>query len=166
MNHWKLPAALTSITMVIGLGLQLWYWPQLPEQVATHFDAQGNPNDWMGKLPATLLAAGLVTLLPLFFIGIGQVIGWLPVCIINLPQRQYWLATERRADTLQWMTGWMMWLTVSITVFMVAINHLTFLANRDAQPLSVAWFWGMLGGFLLWTFVLVLVMLRRFAKPM
>ncbi|MDP1561384.1 MAG: DUF1648 domain-containing protein [Pirellulaceae bacterium] len=165
MTNWKPAAALIVIAIVIGLGLQLWYWTQLPERIATHFDAQGKPDGWMDKRSATLLFAGLVTFLPLFFVGIGLMIRSLPTSSINLPNREYWLSAERRDETLRWMNGWMMWFAVSITIFLVTINHLTFIANRDAQPLSAIWFWGMLATFLVSTAGLIVLMWRRFAKP-
>jgi hypothetical protein len=85
--------------------------------------------------------------------------------MINMPYREYWLASERRVESLHWMMGWMMWFAVAITIFIVIINHLTFIANRGSLPLSAAWFWGMLTAFLSYTFVLVVIMLRRFHKP-
>ena len=165
MKQVKLPLILIALVMVIGLGLQFWYWPQLPERMAIHFDAKGNPNDWLDKLPATLLSAGLVLILPIFFLGISQVTRWLPSSMINLPNRDYWLSPQRRDESLSWMRGWLIWFTVAISIFILLINHLTFIANRDAQPLPAVWFWGMLAAFLLATFVLVVIMIRRFRQP-
>jgi uncharacterized membrane protein len=165
MSNCKFPMALIGLMIVVGLSLQLWYWPQLPERLAIHFDAQGIPNDWMDKLPATLLSAGLVALLPFCFVGISQITRWLPSSLINLPYREYWLAPERRDESLRWMMGWMMWFAVAITIFVVVLNHLTFIANRDSQPLSAGWFWGVLGAFLFSTFLQVIIMIRRFYKP-
>lgn len=165
MTYFKLPLALIGILMVVGLGLQFWYWPQLPDQMAIHFDAKGNPNDWMDKRSATLLSAGLITSLPIFFAAISQLMRWLPTSMINVPHRDYWFAPERRDESLRWMTGWMSWFSVAISVFLVSLNHLTFIANRDAQPLSSAWFWGMLGAFMFTTFCMLVITLRRFHKP-
>jgi uncharacterized membrane protein len=165
MSKLTLPLSLVVLGMVIGLSLQLWYWPQLPERMAIHFDANGTPNDWMGKVPATLLSISLVTLLPMFFLSISQVIRWMPTSMINLPHREYWLAPERREESFRWMTGWMIWFTLFVLIFIIAINHLTFIANRDSQPLSAVGFWGMLGTFLFSTFAFVVIMIRRFAKP-
>lgn len=137
--------------------------------MATHFDAQGNPNGWMDRAAAAGLSASLIFLVPLFFIGISIAIRWLPTSTINLPHREYWLSAERRDDTLRWMTVWMtVWMigfSVATTIFLVAINHLTFIANRDARPLSAVWFWGLLGAFLLTTAALVVLMYRRFGSP-
>ena len=165
MTNLKIPSALLISGILVGLGLLVWYWPQLPENIATHFDEHGLPNGLLSKPTAVMLSAGLVTLLPLFFVGISVVIRWMPTSTINLPNREYWLAPERRDETLRWMTGWMLWFSAAITIFMVALNHLTFIANRDAQPLKMFWFWLALGGFLLTTFFLIVAMLRRFSSP-
>lgn len=165
MTNWKIPAAFLVVAMAIGIALQVLYWPQLPERMATHFDAQGNPNGWMDRQSAAGLSVGLVLFLPLFFISISIAIRWLPTSTINLPHREYWLSAERRDETLRWMTVWMMWFSVAITIFLVAINHLTFIANRDAQPLSAVWFWGLLSVFLLTTAALIVLMYRRFGSP-
>lgn len=165
MTNWKIPSAITFVAIAIGLTLQVWYWPQLPEKLATHFDAQGRANGWMDKQSATILTCSLVALMPLFFVGISVGIRWLPTSMINMPHREYWLSGERREETLRWMLGWMMWFSVAITIFFVAINHLIFLANRDVQPLSAIWFWGLLCSFLMATGVLVLIMLLRFSGP-
>lgn len=164
MNHWKLPAAILSLAIVTGLGLQLWYWPLLPDPMATRFNEQGQPTGWMAKLPATLISAALLTILPLFLIGSSLVIRWLPISMINLPNREYWLAEERREETIQWITTWMLWLTVSVTLLMVAINHLTFIANRDNTPISLFLMWGMLGLFVFSILVFLLFVFRRFRR--
>lgn len=165
MAKFKLPVALVILTITCGIGLQLWYWPQLPEQVATHFDEKGNPHGWLDKLPATLLSTGLLILLPAFFVGTGQIVRWLPNSLINMPYREYWLALERRKSTLRWLKGWMLWFAFVLALFLLVLNHLTFVANRDAQPLYLTGFWGLMGTFLLITFVMVLLMLKRFCKP-
>lgn len=38
-------------------------WNQLPAEIATHFDLQGNPNDWQRKETAALLIGGLSVVL-------------------------------------------------------------------------------------------------------
>jgi uncharacterized membrane protein len=162
MHQWKLPALLTASASLIGLGLQLWYWPQLPDRLATHFDLQGNPAGWMNKPTATLLAVGLVTLLPLVFGGISLAIWRLPTHLINLRRPDYWLAAERREVSLRWLTCWLLWFAWLLTSFMILLNHLTFLANRHDQPLSAVGFTGVTSLFLLVTLTLLVLLIRRF----
>jgi uncharacterized membrane protein len=162
MSNCKLPLGLLMLTIGIGLGLQVWYWPQLPERIAVHFNAKGQPDSWASRLNATILSVSLLVLIPLFFVGIGQVIRWLPSSMINLPHREFWLAPGRRDETLRWITCWMLWFSFGLAVFLVGINHLTFIANRDAQPLADAWSWVAVGAFLFVTLAHILLMIRRF----
>lgn len=165
MSNLKLPLGLLALLIVVGCVLQYWYWPQLPDRPATHFDANGQPNDWMDKGTATLISTGLIAILPIFFVGISQIIRWLPTWMINLPYREYWLAPERRLGTHRWLSGWMTWFSVAINMLMVVLNHVVFIANRDNQPLSMGWFWSSLGTFLTFTVALLVIMMRRFHKP-
>lgn len=165
MTRFTLPIALTILITACGIGLQLWYWPQTPERMAIHFDAKGNPNDRLDKIPATLLSVGIMLIVPAFFMGISQAIRWMPSSLINMPNRDYWLATERREKSLMWMTGWLLWFSVTIAIFVLVLNHLTFVANRDAQPLPWVGAWGLLGTFLFTTFLMLVGMFKRFHKP-
>ena len=40
---------LTSIVMLIPILVGVLLWDRLPEQVATHFDFEGNPNGWTSR---------------------------------------------------------------------------------------------------------------------
>ncbi len=51
------------VLLAIAAGFSVWAYPQLPAEVATHFDAQGNPNGWSSPLMAVLLGPGLALLL-------------------------------------------------------------------------------------------------------
>ena len=161
----RLPLWIIPLVIVLGLGLQVWYWAQLPDRMAIHFGTNGEANQWMSRTGATALSCGLVVGLPLFFSVIPITVRRLPTSIINIPYREYWLAPERREATLQWMSGFLFWFAAGIAVFVVCINHLTFLANRDGQPLPMLPFWIALGVFLGATFVGVAAMWRRFPKP-
>ena len=71
---------------------------ELPDEVATHFDFRGDANGWMSK-PADLLLMGALGLaLPLFLIGICYATRFLPMGMVNLPNREYWLAPGHSDD--------------------------------------------------------------------
>jgi uncharacterized membrane protein len=75
-------------------------WNISPERMAAHFDFQGAPDRFVPKAEffwyqiQTLAVTILVSLLPqtLFLI--------LPPHLINMPNREYWLAPERRVETV------------------------------------------------------------------
>src|SRR5215210_4275920 len=81
------------------------YYPFLPARVASHFDVRGRPNGWMARqefLLFEVLAIGVI-----FGISFGgpALLGKVPSSMLNIPQRSYWLAPERRSQTLEFMRG-------------------------------------------------------------
>ena len=61
-KKYKKTMILTSIVMVIPILVGVLLWERLPEQIATHFDFEGNPNGWTSRgftvfgIPLFLLA--------------------------------------------------------------------------------------------------------------
>jgi uncharacterized membrane protein len=75
-------------------------WNITPAQMAAHFDIQGNPDRFVSKAEffwyqiQTILVVVVVSLLPqiLFLV--------VPVNLINMPNREYWLSSARRGETV------------------------------------------------------------------
>jgi uncharacterized membrane protein len=82
-------------------------WNISPAQMAAHFNIQGNPDRFVPKPEffwfeiQTVLIVIVVSLVP-------QVLIWvLPTELINMPNREYWLAPERRAETIDRLSSFM-----------------------------------------------------------
>jgi uncharacterized membrane protein len=135
-NLWwmLIPIAVVS---VIGIGLQAVYWPYMPERMATHFGPSGRPDGWMSRTSAVVFQAVLQIGLPALFIAIAWTLPRFPNSMINLPHREYWLAPERRAATLQHMSRMLLHIALAISIFIPIIGHLVFDANRRDGPLSM-----------------------------
>jgi uncharacterized membrane protein len=43
------------VVLAAAAGFSIWAYPQLPAEVATHFDLDGDPNGWSSRLVATIL---------------------------------------------------------------------------------------------------------------
>ena len=56
---------LCCLHVMVSLLQQVFYWRQLPERVATHFGAGGEPNDWMDRTSAVLVIGGFQLFFPL-----------------------------------------------------------------------------------------------------
>ena len=82
--------------MVVSVVQHVWYFPQLPERVATHFGIDGQPNDWMSRTAATLLLAAVQLGVPLFLVGVTSLARRMPNSMINIPHKDYWLHPDRR----------------------------------------------------------------------
>lgn len=48
-KKYKKTLILTSVVMLIPILIGVLLWNRLPEQVATHFDFEGNPNGWTSR---------------------------------------------------------------------------------------------------------------------
>jgi serine/threonine-protein kinase len=88
------------IVLLICIFEVMRLWSIMPPEMAAHFNVQGNPDrfvpkpEFFGYQIQTLLIVVLVSIpLQLLFLV-------LPVDLINMPQREYWLAPERRAETV------------------------------------------------------------------
>ncbi len=123
--------------------------PRLPDRVASHFDALGRADGWSSK-PA-FFAANLVMVLGLaaMFLLIGWIVRKMPFDAINLPNKAYWLAEERRDATFAYLEDQMTWMGAATVAFLVGLFQLSIEANLKtdgAMPGSA--FWLLFGGFM------------------
>lgn len=142
-----------------------YYWTQLPDRVATHFGADGQPNDWMQKTSACVVLGACQIIVPLIVLGATTLANRLPSSMVNIPHREYWLHADRRAETLAWMNRMMTWIAILSLIFMMAISRLTFVANMRQGSLDLRWFLMLLGGYLTIIFIMAGRSLIRFGRP-
>ena len=72
--------------------------------------------------------------------------------MINLPNKDYWLAPERRAETFRILRDKIETFQIPLLILFVILNQLTIRANLTGENLSSA-SWLVLGAFLLYTIV-------------
>ena len=161
----NLATSLVVALTAIGLILHAWYWTELPDRIATHFGIDGSPNQWMSKGSGTLLLVAIQIGLPMLFLGIARLLARLPSEVINIPHREYWLHPERRAASLSHMTSMLGWIAVLIALELLAIVHITFLANRSGTPLNSTLFMVILFAFLLAVFTVAGRSMWHFRLP-
>ncbi|MFN7732329.1 MAG: DUF1648 domain-containing protein [Pirellula sp.] len=135
-NPWWTVVAIVVVAL-IGIGLQAAYCPHMPERVATHFGPSGQPDGWMSRTSAVVFQAALQIGLPSLFVWIAWAIPRFPNSMINVPHREFWLAPERRAATLQRMSGMLLHIALANSIFVTVIGHLVYDANRRGGPLSM-----------------------------
>jgi hypothetical protein len=137
----------------------------LPDVVASHFDAFGHPNGWMSRSALVALYLALVGLMTLTFVAGGwRIASQTGGAKLRLPNREHWLAPERRAATSAWLTGWMYLMGTSSVVLMIAVMWLV--ARYSADPtleLSGA-FVGLLVGFFALVAASLLAFFFRFSR--
>lgn len=96
MDDPRLPRFLYAFLFLAGLLMMAYYYPQMPPRMASHFAADGRANGWQSREGFFLLmllvsASSAVVVAP-------RQIAAKANARINLPNRDFWLAPERRAE--------------------------------------------------------------------
>lgn len=143
------PASVFFLLSLLVCALHLnWAATQLPERVATHFGTGGRADGWSDRNAFLLMYALLVVGMSAILGGIGLIIGRLPASAINLPNREYWLAPERRADTHARVREQMLVMAGATNLFFLGLMHLTVAANRLSERRLGSGFWLLFAAYL------------------
>jgi uncharacterized membrane protein len=141
-------------------------FPLLPNRLASHFAASGIPNGWMTKTQFMVVYG--VVLLPALAIEfwVSHRIANKPGAKLNLPNKEYWLAPERRDETFAYFEIFFAWYGCVFLFVVVFAMGLAMRANFDTPPrLPTGPIVSDIAGFVLFNVVSVFAMLRRFSKP-
>ena len=133
-----------------------WYWPRLPDTIASHFDATGRPNGWMSREAFIGVYLGVVLLLTFIF----SAIRFVPASLWNLPNKEYWLAPERRAQTGDRVAGEMASVGGATLALVLATFELAFRANLPGGTFAADVMWVVLGAYL----IFIVARLVRFVR--
>lgn len=105
-----------------------------------------------------------VVLLPLFVSAVFALVIRVPASLMNLPHRDYWLAPERESETRGVLMKFGFLIAGSLAIFLVVLHMLILHANKQIAP-ELSGLWPVMGLYLFATGGLLLVLIRRFAKP-
>jgi uncharacterized membrane protein len=138
----------------------------LPETVATHFGVDGEANGWMTR-------GGYLLFMLSFMFGVSSfvslVVGTLPRKFpqwTNVPNGQYWLAAERRDESLNFLSAHGKRLGCLILMMMLGMHYTVLIANHLRPPaLPASTFSSIIIGFALALVWWIVRLYRRFAKP-
>ena len=154
-----------AVVFMLGLWLRMGLaFDALPARMASHFDGAGNPNGWQSKTGFALTAA----LLSALFFGLTCVaplmIRATPEHQINLPHKEYWLAPERRAQTIERLVAWLSWFSCATLGFLAGTFELVIRANLRGTALGHS-IWLLLGGYVLFMLTSSVGLVLGFRRP-
>jgi uncharacterized membrane protein len=129
----RLPHALFVVLVLVGFLQTRHTAMTLPPVVAVHFVKGGAPNGWQTQSQMLMLALVLLGVCVLVGFGIPRIIAAIPVALVNLPNKTYWFAPERREQTIDFFKTWFAWFGCALLAFMIFVNHLVYEANQR-QP--------------------------------
>lgn len=161
----KAPLAVIAGLALIGVAHSLAVAAQLPPYMASHFGAAGEPNGFAPRaafFTAFALIGGF-TLSAL--LATSALLSAMPTHLWNLPNRDYWLAPERRAATVARMQAFISWLAVGLAAFLLGVLELVLAANLDRKPLWNPGLYALLGALLAGTLFAIVRLYRSFRLP-
>lgn len=135
----------------------------LPALVAAHFDAAGHANGYLPRTPYIVLMLLIAVLVPLLVVIVPNRAFTHPEARVNLPNREYWLAPERRAQTLRFLSRQTSIFAWALVIFLCYAQWLVVRANALEPPMldSRAFLIG-LALFLAYTLFWAVRLVRRF----
>jgi len=161
----KLPLLFLFVAAV-AFSVSLFYFlPSLPDRLATHFGATGQPNGWMTRdqhfIGITLLGFGL----PAFVIGICYCLRFFPASMLNVPKASYWRSPEHYPEACRILLGWSFCFGAISFLWTAILNYQLVLANRLNPPFLAPLPVLILSGiYIAATGILIVVLMLQFLK--
>lgn len=125
----KLAWFVCIVLFLIIFGQIAAYYEKLPEIVAIHFDIEGKADGMASKQVFIMFYIALVALLSLSFCGLAALLPKVPPAFINMPNKDYWLAEERKKESLAKIMRQMFWMNNITILFVIFVMEIIFQTN-------------------------------------
>ena len=166
MSEIRVARGLFVAILAGGMAQCIHDFPMLPDRLASHFGVSGVPNGWMTKQQFFFAYALLVLPAAALELWVPRRIAKTGDARINLPHKDYWLAPERRTQTIERIIDQMLFIGGITLLLLDSVFFLTMKANLTSAPsLPGEWMWGMVIGFFVITIGWTISMIRSFKRP-
>jgi len=126
--------------LLLCIAHAVYYYPLLPDRVASHFGASGRPDAWSSKESFVKIYLIVVAFIAVLFPGIGIIVRKIPANLMNLPNKDYWLSPERKQETVAVLSRQFLWFGSATLLLMLDIFHQSFRVHLGkAQALDHPW---------------------------
>ncbi len=144
----------------------LYFYPLLPDRMAVHFNAAGAADGWGPKNYFFMTMEAVYAVLLLLFGALPLLLRRLPESLMNLPNKDYWLAPERKAQTMDRLMGQLLFVGAMALLLMDCVLYLSLKANFSARPfLRPELLWGIITVFFIASIAWTIFLLRSFRLP-
>lgn len=157
----RLSRAVLVFLVISFISQIIYYYPNLPEKMASHFNAFGEPDGWMSKNGFMIFESLVLSTIIALFTLLPSLIAKMPDSLINMPNKDYWLAEARREQTFSIIQNYFEWFSIALLGLFIGINEFAFRANLKQQNLS-SWTWIILLLFLFFVVVSTTKLILRF----
>ena len=122
----KLSLLVFLVLCALCVAQGIYYYPQLPGKVASHFGPSGQPDAWSTKSSFMEFYFVLIGVLSIIFLGISFGMSKIPVSLINLPNKAYWLSKDRKQATVDFISHYFLWFASATLFLILYVSHQTF----------------------------------------
>lgn len=144
----------------------LYYYPRLPAVVAQDFGVDGRANGWASRDVFFVISWTILLGMSAIFMLAPRLLRRVPASLINLPNKDYWLAPDRKEESLNFLERQMEWMGVMTVGFIALVLHLAIRANlAPNHRLENGPFIALLIAFLVGTAWWIVRLYRRFPTP-
>jgi hypothetical protein len=165
LMHSRLPKFLFLVLAAYAAIHFFNYYSQLPDVVASHFDAHGVANGWQTKSAFFGVFVGVTVLAVVVGFGVPRIIRVVPAQLINLPNKHYWLAPEHLADTMEFLDTYFAWFGCALFLILILTFDYAFQSNlHPDSPPDVSRMWYILAGFITFSIVWIARLFTRFGR--
>lgn len=134
MPNRRLPTSVFFVLALVGALQYAYYAPRLPEVLASHFAGNGAVNGWQSKAAFFSMELAIVVLAAVVGFGVPRMIAAMPISLINLPNKEFWMSAERRDGTMSYIGMWSAWFGCALLAFLLFVMELAFRANLRTPP--------------------------------
>jgi len=122
----KISGIVFIILLILCIAHAAYYYPLLPDKVASHFGVAGRPDAWSSKEFFVKIYLVAVAFVAILFPGVGFMVSKTPDNMINLPNKGYWLSPKRRQEAIDFLQQQFLWFGSATLLLLLDIMHQTF----------------------------------------
>jgi uncharacterized membrane protein len=134
MSNARLPNSIFVALVCAGAARSFYCFQHIPEVVASHFGSSGWANAWQSRGMFLAVETAMIVTATVVAFGVPRIIAAVPVSLINLPNKEFWLSAERREQTLCYLETQFAWFGCALLAFLLFVMELAFQANLRTPP--------------------------------
>jgi hypothetical protein len=163
-NIMTTPQKVFVALIAVAIAQAVFYYSQLPDPMASHFDGAGHPNGWSSKPVFFGVMFGMMAMIALGFLYLPKTLDRLPRDWISLPYRDHWLSDERRGETMHFIEYQLAWFGVVTLLLIIATLQFTIDANLGPhRELSNRFMW-VFGAYMAFSLVWTVCFVAHFVR--